>query len=221
MKSQPICLMPLAGEAFEPIQSHRVIRQTPKLRCNTVSLYQGSLVIRSFGRFEMRSFSSFPEAANHACAVAKEIGATVRVLRDGDVWVVHSPSAQSSSTQLAPVQHSSTLVASVAVQAPDSAPSPAPSPPPGPTRKLTPEEAEWEHLWSLASKAAQGVGATQRDVLDEFSRLLKKRNPLAVRAQRELIESEKDNPYRKASPGFSEGAVLFRPFSEELPFLRG
>lgn len=173
----------------------------------------------------MRSFSSFPEAANHACAVAKEIGATVRVLRDGDVWVVHSPFAQPSSTQLTPVQDPSTTVASVAVQAPEPAPSPAPSPttssPLGPTRKLIPEEAEWEHLWSLASKAAQGIGATQRDVLEEFSRLLKKRNPLAVRAQKELIESEKDNPYRKASPGFSEGAVLFRPFSEELPFLRG
>jgi len=169
----------------------------------------------------MRSFSSFPEAANHACAVAKEIGVSVRVLRDGDVWVVHSPTAQSSSTQLAPVNYPSALVASVAVPAPDSAPSSAPTIPPSPTQKLTPHEAEWEHLWSLASKAAQGVGATQRDVLEEFSRLLRKRNPLAVRAQKELIESEKDNPYRKSSPGFSEGAVLFHPFSEELPFLRG
>ena len=173
----------------------------------------------------MRSFSSFSEAANHACAVAKEIGASVRVLRDGDVWVVHSPTAQSSSAQLTPVQHPSTLVASVAAQAPDSAQSPAPNPAattlPNTTRKLTTEEAEWEHLWSLASKAAQGVGATQRDVLEEFSRLLKKRNPLAVRAQKELIESEKVNPYLKASPGFAEGAVLFHPFSEELPFLRG
>lgn len=85
---------------------------------------------------------------------------------------------------------------------------------------LTPE-AEWEHLWSLASKAAKSDGATQRDVHEEFSRLLKKRNPLAVQAQKQLIESEKDNSYRKRAPGFSEGTLLFRPFSTELPFLRG
>jgi hypothetical protein len=97
----------------------------------------------------------------------------------------------------------------------------APNPEPGRTRKLTPEQAEWGNLCSLASRAAQGDGVTERSVRDEFSRLIKKRNPLALRAQKELIESEKNNPYRKASPGFAEGAVLFHPFSEELPFLRG
>ena len=156
----------------------------------------------------MRSFSSYREAANHACAVAREVGAAVRVLRDGDVWVVHSPSSPSPPAQPTLVPHPPTLVMPVAAQG---------------TRcraKLTPE-AEWEHLWSIASKAARGVGATRHDVLDEFSRLLKKGNPLALQAQKELIESEKDNAYRKTSPGFLQGEVLFRPFSEELPFLRG
>lgn len=97
----------------------------------------------------------------------------------------------------------------------------APDPEPNRSRKLTPEQVEWEKLCSLASRAAQGDGVTQRIVHEEFSRLIKKRNPLAIRAQKELIESEKNNPYRKASPGFAEGAVLFHPFSEELPFLRG
>lgn len=98
----------------------------------------------------------------------------------------------------------------------------APDPAPSPTKKLTtPEQAEWEHFCSLASRAAQSDGVTERSVREEFSRLIKKRNPLALRAQKELIESESNNPYRKASPGFAEGAVLFHPFSEELPFLRG
>jgi hypothetical protein len=82
-------------------------------------------------------------------------------------------------------------------------------------------EAEWDHLCSLAAKAARGIDVTQRQVLEQFSRLIAKRNPFALTAQRKLITLERRNGYRKASPGFAEGAVVFHPFSEELPFLRG
>lgn len=169
-----------------------------------------------------KNFNSFKDAADYAYSIAQETRVSIQVLRASSGWIVQIPNKEQSAQKQVSSQPCSTTIREVQAK-PEPVKSndpkkPIPSPP-----KHTPQlpEEEWEEFWDLVSRAAQGIGANQGDVLAEFSRLIKKENPFALRAQQELIEYEKNSASPRISTAYEKGAVLFRAFSAELPILRG
>lgn len=168
-----------------------------------------------------KNFSSFKDAADYACSIAQQAKVSIKVFRASDGWIVRVPSKEKpSQEQVSHQPRSATIIeeAKSELVKNNELMRPASS-----NTKLTPQshEEEWDELWDLVSRAAQGIDANQGDVLAEFSRLIKKENPFALKAQQELIEHEKNNSGPRISTAYEKGAVLFRAFSAELPILRG
>jgi len=169
-----------------------------------------------------KNFSSFKDAADYACSIAQEAKVSIKVLRASGGWIVRIPNKEQPAQEQ--VSHQPSSATTIEVQAKSkSVESNEPKKPASSSTKLKSQshEEEWEELWDLVSRAAQGIDANQGDVLTEFSRLIKKENPFALRAQQELIEHEKNSAGPRISTAYEKGAVLFRAFSAELPILRG
>lgn len=169
-----------------------------------------------------KNFSSFKDAADYACSIAQEAKVSIQVLRASGGWIVRIPNKEQPAQEQVSCQPSSATIREIQNKS-ESVKSNEPKKPTPSSPKRTPQspEEEWEELWDLVSRAAQGIGANQGDVSVEFSRLIKKGNPFALRAQQELIEHEKNNVGPRISTAYEKGAVLFRAFSAELPILRG
>jgi len=161
---------------------------------------------------EMR-FDSFKDASAYASSVAQEKGVSVRVIRDANAWVVQVPEQETQPAAVvqkppgqvvenmadllpepedtispAAVEHKTTSKLSTTTLIP--------------TKSLpsSPED-EWNRFLELASRALKGADATERDVIDEFSRLLRERNPFAVEAKNRY---DSKNPGAKASTAYEQ-----------------
>lgn len=82
-------------------------------------------------------------------------------------------------------------------------------------------EDDWTKFEILVQRANSGSGSTREDVRRELSRLITNRHPLALKAQRALIASDKSQGKVKASSAYEKGEALFSPGPGESPFLRG
>jgi hypothetical protein len=89
-----------------------------------------------------------------------------------------------------------------------------------PTPALSHRE-EWDNLVHAARESHERLGAPSAVVMKELSRLVKSKNPFALKMQKLLGEQEAmGNAYPSRSPGFDEGGKFFSPFSPDHPFLR-
>lgn len=71
----------------------------------------------------------------------------------------------------------------------------------------------------MVSRNLNGVGVTDREVLESLSLLIRKQNPFALKAQQQQIKQDRLHPGAKISSAYH--AKFFIPFSDEMPFLRG
>jgi hypothetical protein len=147
------------------------------------------------------SFDSFKDASVYAGTVAREKGASVRVVREANTWVVVVPEPETQSDMAeegSPVQIDENT-AELGV-----------SPGPGPTSAISTEpsplspEDEWNKFLELSSKVLKGDGSTERDAIEEFTRLIRERNPFAVKAK-ERYDSK--NPGGRASTAYEQARV--------------
>lgn len=82
-------------------------------------------------------------------------------------------------------------------------------------------EDEWQRFEVLVQRANTGAGATREEVTRELSRLITKRHPLALKAQRALINLDRSQGKIRASTAYEKGETLFDPAHGDSPFFRG